>query len=258
MAGASSGRGSPIDEPRRLVNIHQNLWLADLAADDIQAAVTKLLLRQRRDCLLGSERHGGRRRTNRCGCFPEAIDLGKIQRQLVRQDTVLDLGLGPGDRFMCLRQFLHVVDAGPQRIMVELCRLHPEHVQDHVCILWIVLVPAIVQRFSCSGQRQRRYQPNLKTKAPCDRSVIIARRLNAADHRSAIRLQNFDQPIMIRTIVENLQPAPTFMAWVFDQNFIAKLGKVDGYQHRTGGYDICAGQRRSLRVGCEHSHSREP
>jgi hypothetical protein len=26
---------------------------------------------------------------------PEAIDLGKIQRQIVRQDTVLDLGLGP-------------------------------------------------------------------------------------------------------------------------------------------------------------------
>jgi hypothetical protein len=29
---------------------------------------------------------------------------GKIQRQIVRQDTMLDLGLGPGDCFMRLRQ----------------------------------------------------------------------------------------------------------------------------------------------------------
>lgn len=48
---------------------------------------------------------------------PESIDLGKTQWQVVRQDTVLDLGLGPGDRFMGLRQFPHVVDAGAQRII---------------------------------------------------------------------------------------------------------------------------------------------
>lgn len=54
---------------------------------------------------------------------PEAIDLGKIQRLVVCQPAVLDLGLGPGDRFMCLRQFLHFVDAGSQRIMVDLRRL---------------------------------------------------------------------------------------------------------------------------------------
>ncbi|TPJ96070.1 hypothetical protein FJ872_32735 [Mesorhizobium sp. B2-5-9] len=48
---------------------------------------------------------------------PEAINLGKIQRQVMRQDAVLDLGLCPGDHFMCLRQFLHIVDAGAQRIV---------------------------------------------------------------------------------------------------------------------------------------------
>jgi len=62
---------------------------------------------------------------------------------------------------------------------------------------------------------------------------------------------------MLRTIVEDLQPAATFMAWIFDQNFIANLGNIDGYQHRIGGYNICAGHGRSLRMGCEHSHSRE-
>ncbi len=85
----------------------------------------------------------------------KAIDLRKIQRQVVRQDTVLDLGLGPGDRFMCLRQLRHIVDAGPQRIMVDLRRLDPEHVQDHLRKLGIVLVPTVMQSFSCSGECQR-------------------------------------------------------------------------------------------------------
>ena len=39
-------------------------------------------------------------------------------------------------------------------------------------------------------------------------------------------------------IVEDLQPAPAAMAWIFDQNFIAHLGNVDGYQHGPGGYRI--------------------
>ena len=50
-------------------------------------------------------------------------------------------------------------------------------------------------------------------------------------------------------IVEDLQPAPAAMAWIFDQNFIAHLGNVDGYQHGPGGYRICGGHGRSLRNG---------
>ena len=42
----------------------------------------------------------------------EAVDLGEIERQVMRQDPMLDLGLRLGDRLMGLRQFLHVVDAG--------------------------------------------------------------------------------------------------------------------------------------------------
>ncbi|ANN60779.1 hypothetical protein A9K72_31415 [Mesorhizobium loti] len=87
---------------------------------------------------------------------PEAVDLGKIQRQVVRQDTVLDLGLGPGDRFMGLRQLLHVVDAGAQRIMVDLCCLDPEHVQHHLCIL---LCNASRVRASASDDTSRTSKP---------------------------------------------------------------------------------------------------
>lgn len=133
---------------------------------------------------------------------PESIDLGKIQWQVVRQDTVLDLGLGPwrslhGSSTVPARR-----DAGARRIMVDLRRLDPEHVQHHLGILWIVLVPAVVQRFSCSGQRQRRHQPHLETRfsqAPCYRPVIVPGRFKGADHRAAVRLQHFDHMVVLNT-----------------------------------------------------------
>ncbi|EXL04975.1 hypothetical protein BG36_09575 [Aquamicrobium defluvii] len=68
--------------------------------------------------------------------------------------------------------------------------------------------------------------------------MIVACRFEAADHRSAIRLQKFDQTIMLRTAVENRQPATTFMVWSFDENFIARLGDIDCYQHCIGGCKI--------------------
>lgn len=69
-------------------------------------------------------------------------------------DAVLDLGLGSGDRLMRLRQFLYVVYSGAQRIVIALRRLDPEHVQDHLRILGIVLVPTVVQGLPGSGERQ--------------------------------------------------------------------------------------------------------
>ena len=44
----------------------------------------------------------------------EALDLGKVQRQIVSEDPVLDLGLGLGDGLMGLRQLLHIVDPGDE------------------------------------------------------------------------------------------------------------------------------------------------
>lgn len=68
------------------------------------------------------------------------------------QDTVPGLSLGFGDDFVRLRQFLQIVDAGFKRIDVNLRGPDPQHVQDNLCILWIVLVPAVMQRLSSSGQ----------------------------------------------------------------------------------------------------------
>ncbi len=66
---------------------------------------------------------------------------------------MLDLGLGVSNGFVCLRQFLNVVDASTQGIMVDLSRVDPQHVQDHLGILGIVFVPTVVQGFSRAGKR---------------------------------------------------------------------------------------------------------
>ena len=79
--------------------------------------------------------------------------------------------------------------------------------------------------------------------------MIVPGRLKGADHRSAIRLQNLDQPIMLCTVVKDRQPAAAFMARGFDQNFIAHLGDIDRDQHSIGGYRIGHGHGRSLRNG---------
>ncbi|ESY06834.1 hypothetical protein X753_13845 [Mesorhizobium sp. LNJC399B00] len=57
--------------------------LADLAADDIPSCCHKLLLRQRRDACWGRKGIEEGKEPIAAAVPPEAIDLGKIQRQVV-------------------------------------------------------------------------------------------------------------------------------------------------------------------------------
>src|SRR3546814_7481414 len=74
-----------------------------------------------------------------------ALDIRKIQRQIMRQNPVPCLGLRLGNGFVCLRHLLQIVDARGQRIDIALGRADPQHMQDLLRVLGIILVPAIVQ-----------------------------------------------------------------------------------------------------------------
>ncbi len=63
--------------------------------------------------------------------------------------------------------------------------------------------------------------------------------------------------VVLSTVVEDLRTASAFVAWVFDQNFIANLGDIDCYQHRAGGVESEVVMVGLSGMGCEHSHSRE-
>ena len=83
----------------------------------------------------------------------EALDLGEIERQVVSQDPVERLGLHARDGVVGLGQLLDIVGARDQRIIVALNQTNPEHVQDDLRVLGIVLVPPIVERFTGASER---------------------------------------------------------------------------------------------------------
>ena len=90
---------------------------------------------------------------------------------------------------MGLRQFLNVIGPLHQRVMVELFIPDLHHVQDDLGVLRIVLIPAVVQGFACSRQRDGRDQLNLKTsraKMKRQSSVIVASRLECDPHGAVI------------------------------------------------------------------------
>jgi hypothetical protein len=99
----------------------------------------------------------------------KAADLRKVQLQVMRQDAVRGLRLGLRDRLVGLRQLLEIVDAGNQRVDIGLRDADPQHVQNDLGTLGIVLVPTVVQRLSRPGQCDGGDQPQLK--AGCQRSV---------------------------------------------------------------------------------------
>ena len=82
-------------------------------------------------------------------------ELRKIERQVVGEDPMPELGLGAGDDLVGLRKLLDVVHAGEQRIVEDLDGADLEHVQEHLRVLRVVLVPAIVKRLAGAREGHR-------------------------------------------------------------------------------------------------------
>ena len=73
------------------------------------------------------------------------------------------LGLGPGDDLVRLGQLLPVIDPLLQRIVIPLRMAQLHHVQHHLGVFGIILVPAVIQGFTCPGQRHGRNQLYVKS-----------------------------------------------------------------------------------------------
>lgn len=161
------------------------------------------------------------------------------------------------DRLVRLRQLLQVVDASGKRIDIGLCGADPQHVQDDLSILGIVLVPAVVQSLSRPGERNRGDQPQLEAgrkQSVGERAMVVAGRLEANEDRSPYRRKISNQAVVIRPGRQHGHPpaAPSFRS--FDQDLLAVLGHVDRYQHGA------AGNRKALGHGRPRSKvlSRQP
>ena len=165
------------------------------------------------------------------------------------QDAVQDLGLSPRDRFVRLREFLDVVDAGRKRVMIALRGPYGEHVQDDMGVLRVVLVPAIVERLPGSGERQGRdeadIEPSLE-QAPCDRPMVVAGRLEPAGDGTAEFHKQGHEAIMLGLRVEHRQSTATGMTRDLDQHLVASFGDVDRHENDVIGNSMWLGHGRSI------------
>ncbi len=82
----------------------------------------------------------------------EAFGLRKIQRQIMGQDAIPQLGLRARDDVVRFGQFLKIIRTAQHWVMVKLLVPDLHHMQDDLRILWVVLIPAFVQRLARAGQ----------------------------------------------------------------------------------------------------------
>jgi hypothetical protein len=117
--------------------------------------------------------------------------------------------LGFRDHLVGHRQLLDVVDPVRQRVVVGLGRPDPQHVQDDLGVLGVVLVPAVVQGLAGAGQGNRRDRPDVEAglhQAPGKRAVVVAGRLETDGHRARQGLQLGHQPVVLGPGVGHRQP----------------------------------------------------
>jgi transposase InsO family protein len=84
------------------------------------------------------------------------------------------------DLLIRIRHRLQIVVAGHQRVPILLRRPVPQQMQNDLRVLRIVLLPGVVERLACPGDRDRRHQAKMESGLPepgRERSVVVASRL---------------------------------------------------------------------------------
>lgn len=111
----------------------------------------------------------------------EALCLGKVKRQIVCKDAVPEFDLRTRDDLVGLRQLLDDRGSDDQWIVKELHGADLKHVQNDLGILWVVLIPTVMQSLARPSQTDRgdklQLEPSL-TKMVHQRAVTIAGRLS--------------------------------------------------------------------------------
>ncbi len=160
------------------------------------------------------------------------------------QEAVKHLGFGLRDRLVGLREFLDVVDAGRQGIVVALDGTDAQHVQDDLRVLRVVLVPAVVEGLARTGERERGDQVDGEAgleEPPGDRAMVVAGGLEGAGDGLAEAGQQRDEAVVLGARVGHAQAAPARLARDLDQDLVAGLGDVDGYEDAGRGRKLVAG-----------------
>ena len=172
----------------RLVDVVDEPCLEDLATDERPSRGRERLTVQRRDAGRSREPLDECQEPVGSPVARKAGDLGKVEWQIVGEDSVPGLRLDLRDGLVGFGELLQIVDPGSQRVDEVLRRTDPQHVQNDLGIFGIVLVPAVVQRLTRPGERDRRDEAQLEPccqQSMCQRTMVIARRFEPDDDGTA-------------------------------------------------------------------------
>ena len=145
---------------------------------------------------------------------------------------------------MGLEQLLEVIDPGCQRIDVALGGSDPEHMQDDLRVLGIVLVPAVVQGLPGAGERHGRDQPLLEAgqeQAIGQPTAVVTCGVEADHDRTGVGSQDLNEAVMIRLSAQNGEPPASDLSGGLDEHLVAVLGDIDCYRGGRSGCRIALG-----------------
>jgi hypothetical protein len=123
IASASGAIGSARqrDRARRgVIDVGEQPRLRHFPADDVPGRRDERFLAERGDAGWCRKAIEEGEEPFAAAVVAKALDLRKVQRQVMGQEAVQDLGLGLGDRLVRLRELLQVVEPVQERIVVAL------------------------------------------------------------------------------------------------------------------------------------------
>src|SRR5579875_1690755 len=126
------------------------------------------------------------------------------------------------------------MDMVGQRIVVVLDHAGLEQMQQHLGILRIVLVPGVMHRFPCSSYGQRRDKLQFKAlglQEMRQRTMVIASSFKNDTDRMSESVQVIGKAAELDGVVEQDKSLTALSSGCFDQDFVTRLGNVDGYQN---------------------------
>lgn len=124
--------------------------------------------------------------------------------------------------------------------MEDLGRADLQHMRDDLRILWIVLVPDVVQRLLRSGERNRGDQLQVETGRPKSvhqGPVMVNSRLEPDGDGHLETTQQRDQALITVSCVQHCHAATARLVRHGDQHLKAVLGNVDAYEN--GACAVC-------------------
>src|SRR5579875_299429 len=126
------------------------------------------------------------------------------------------------------------MDMVSQRIVVVLDDVGLEQMQQHLCILGVVLVPGVVHGFPCSSYGQRRDKLQFKAlglQEMRQRTMVVASSFKADPDWVLQLMQVIGKTAKLHGGVQQNQTLAALSSGCFDQDFVTRLGNVDGYQN---------------------------